>query len=906
MIGETVSHYRVLGKLGGGGMGVVYESEDLNLRRHVALKFVPEQFASPEALERFKREARAASALNHPNIRTIYEIGEHEGRPFIAMEMMKGVTLKHKIDGHPMEIEQVLVIGVQVSDGLQAAHEHGIIHRDIKPANIFIPERSQAKILDFGLAKLIPLKRDMPADGMTDMPTGSFEDDLTQSGSAVGTVAYMSPEQARGKEVDARTDLYSFGTVLYEMATGVLPFRGHSTAETFDEILNRQPTSAVRLNPKVPQELENLILRALEKDRNLRYQSAAEMRAEFKRLLRDTSSTSRVTVKEEPVTAVPRKFPIWIAPAAVIALLLLLVVTNLDSIRKWLASSTQVEKKSVQLKPQVSQRIEPKLIAVLPFENLGAEEEKYFADGLTDEVRSKLTALPQLAVIASSSSNQYKGTTKPLPQIAKELGVKYLLSGKVQWQTVGEKDKRIRVVPELVEIQDSGTPTTRWQETFEAVPGDIFRLQSNLAVRVTQALDLALATEEQKGLAESPTVNLDAYEAFIAGQDASTDMGGSDVAAIKESANKYERAVALDPDFAVAWAQLSRARSYLYYNDAPSPLLDQGALDAATKAMRLDPGLADGRLAMGDYQRRVKNDYVRALSEYARGLQLSPRHAKLINAMATVEQNLGQWNEAAAYLQQARVLDPRSVSIARGYAGALLYLHQYQEALKVFDEALAMAPANLPLLEWKSMTYLAQGDLSGARKVLKSVPTEVDPVALVAFVATYEDLYWVLDNEQQELLLRLTPGSFGDNRSSWAMALAQTYASRGNLQQAQVHAEEARRSFAEQLRDAPDDAELHVLHGLSLALLGKKEEALKEGEKGVEMSPVSKDAVNGPYYQHQLVRICVLVGEKEKALDLLEPLLKMPYYLTPGWLSIDPAFAPLRGNPRFEKLLPRR
>lgn len=886
---------------------MVYEAEDLNLKRHVALKFIPEQFSGPEALERFKREARAASALNHPNICTIYEIGDHEGRPFIAMELMQGVTLKHKIDSHAMEIQDVLVIGVQLADGLRVAHESGIIHRDIKPANIFIPDRGQAKILDFGLAKLIPGKKEASGSKMADLPTGSIEDELTQSGTAMGTISYMSPEQARGKEVDARTDLYSFGTVLYEMATGVLPFQGSSTADTFDGILNRQPASPVRLNPKIPVELENLILRALEKDRNLRFQSAAEMRAEFKRLLRD-SSFSKVTVKAEPtIQTAPHKSSTWIAvvSAVVSMLLVLLIGTNLDSIKKLFSEKKEVTENPTQQKVVTPppKQAQAKLIAVLPFQNLGSKEDEFFADGMTDEVRSKLTALPELAVIASASSNQYKETTKPLNQVAKELGVQYLLVGKIQWQKETKGQKRVRIVPELIEIRETGAPTTRWQEIFEASPGDIFRLQSNLATRVAQALDLALGTEERQTLAESPTSNLDAYEAFLKGQTASNDMGRSDVASMKESIVHYERAVAVDPNFSLAWAQLSRARSFLYFNDSPSPALDQGSLNAANKALQIDPNLPEARLALGDYQKRVKNDFARALAEYARGLQVSPHHAKLINAMASVEQNLGHWEEAVSYLEEARVLDPRSIAIARGYAGALLRLRRYGDALKAFDDALAMAPANLPLLEWKTMTYLAKGDLAGARKVLKSAPPEIEPDALISFIATYEDLCWILDPEQQELLLRLTPSAFGDNKATWAMALAQTYALRGNAAQAQVHAEEARREFANELRETPEDAELHVLHGLALAMLKKKEDALREGEEGVKLAPISKDAFNGPYYQHQLVRICVLVGEQERALDLLEPLLKMPYYLSPGWLSIDPNFAPLRGNPRFEKLL---
>ncbi|HSF03029.1 MAG TPA: tetratricopeptide repeat protein, partial [Solirubrobacterales bacterium] len=457
-----------------------------------------------------------------------------------------------------------------------------------------------------------------------------------------------------------------------------------------------------------------------------------------------------------------------------------------------------------------------KVLAVLPFENLGAAEDEYFADGMTDEIRGRLATLPELEVIASQSSAEYKESPKSLEQIADELGADYLVVGKVRWERTGEQS-RVRVSPELVEVASGRAPTTRWQAPFDAALTDVFQVQADIAGRVAEALDVALDDEERQALAAEPTANLIAYDAYLKGEDAWQGGAANDPASLQRAIDFYEQAVALDSSFRPAWAQLARAHARYYFNGTPTSAGAARAKTAAERAVALAPGEAESQLALGDYHFNVRNDPARAFAAYAAGLRTAPDDAELLTATAVVEQSLGRWEEALAHLTHAQALDPRSVDTARRLARTLLWLRRYPEAAAAYDRALTLAPTNLTLIQGRAMVLLAQGDLAGARAVLRAAPAEVEPEALVAYMATYWDLGWILDDAQQQLLLGLGPDAFGSDRGTWGLVLAQAYALRGDQAGARVYADSARLAFEEQVRDVPDDAQRHVLLGLALA-----------------------------------------------------------------------------------------
>jgi TolB-like protein/Flp pilus assembly protein TadD len=884
-------------ELGRGGMATVYLARDLRHDRPVALKILHPELAQALGAERFQREIRMAARLQHPHILTVYDSGEVPAPPggspilWFTMPFIEGESLRDRLNREKqLPLDDALRIAREAADALDYAHHHGVIHRDIKPENILLTPR-HALVADFGIARGL---------------SGGAEEKLTQTGMAVGTPAYMSPEQAGGeRELDARTDIYSLATVLYEMLAGETPFSGPTAQAMIARRFMETPRPLRQLRETVPEGVEQAVQKGLARAPADRYMSAAEFAQALGPVVITPTAVQVVSppagtlVTPSPAVAptaptasirIPGRRPAGRRIPTALAFVLGILVMASTAMILW--------HRGHRAGATTEAAGGPKLLAVLPFENLGAGEDEYFADGMTDAVRGKLANLAGFRVISRSSSGQYKKSTKSPQQIGQELGVQYLLTATVRWEKSGGGN-RVQVSPELIQVEDA---TTRWQQPFDAALTDVFQVQADIAGRVAQALDVALGAAERQTIAEKPTQNLAAYDAFLKGEEISNSLGAADPTILKEAAGYYQQAVALDSGFAIAWAQLSRVDSYTYYLNPTTPALADAAQRAAARALALAPNRADGHLALGDYYHNVKSDFARAIAEYGQGHAVAPTNADLLAATGRSEQSLGHWEDALRHFQQAQTLDPRSVSTARRLAITFLWLHRLPEAQETAERGLALAPSNLSLLEAKAMSRLAGGDLDGGRAVLRTPPSGVNAGAFAAYVATYWDLFWVLDGPQQRLLVRLGPDAFDGNRAQWAICLTQVYALLGDRAHTQVYADSARQAYEEQLRTTPNDPQLTVFLGLALAYLGRKAEAVQAGERSLVLAPMSKDAYTASYVLHQVARLYALVGEPDKAIDRLETLLKIPYYVSPGWLKIDPAFNSLRKLPRFQKL----
>ena len=899
--------YLIEREIGRGGMAVVYLAQDLRHDRRVALKvLLPNAGGSPE-LERFKREIHFAARLQHPHILTVLDSGEvgpdRDGQTelWYTMPFVDGESLRYRLNrDHQLSVDDALRITTEAARALEYAHQEGVIHRDIKPENILLTRDGTTLVADFGIARTL-----------------GAEEGLTRTGRIIGTPMYMSPEQLDDREVDARSDQYALAAVLYEMLGGMPPFLGRTVHSIAAARLSDPQPSVRALRPEVPESVDEAIRRAMSPTPADRFPTTGA----FAQALAGSPSGAWIPIPRASVasrtsttgaTGVPPGPAGLTSPGAGEAgraaepPLPAAVARGRNARAMALTAAVLAALGALFAWRRMAERAPPssggRVVAVLPFENLGDSADMYFADGVADEVRTKLAQVSGLEVIARGSSLEYRKSTMRPTDIARELGADYLLTGTVRWEKY-PGGSRVRVTPELVDARADRAARTRWAQQFDASLTDVFQVQADIATKVAAALGVALADSTRRELTAKPTESLAAYDEFLRGE-AAAGMMKADQASLRRAIGFYEHAVTLDPTFVPAWSQLSRARSSLYSNGIPDPALGQAARLAAEQAQKLRPNDPSVYLALGDYYGSVNPiDNAKAAEEYEKGLEKAPDNVDLLGAVAVRDAIRGRWDGVAARVARATQLDPRSANTARQLAVVQTFLRNYPAADSAADRAVALAPNNPTVVLVKVLVTLGRGDLDSARAVIRAAEPLIGREALLAFFASYQDLYWVLLRPQQEQVLRMAPKAFDDDRATWGLVRAEVYHLLGDRPRSLVYADSARIALEEQTRKAPDDGQRRVLLGLALAYLGRTADAMHDGERGVQLWPISQDAYFGPYVQLQLVRIYLLVGEPEKALDQLEPLLRIPFYLSPGWLRIDPTFDPLRSNPRFQKLV---
>jgi len=864
--------YEVIEELGKGGMGKVYRVEDKKIKEEVALKLIKPEIASDKkTIERFSNELKTARQIAHRHVCKMYDLGESEGAHFITMEYVPSEDLKGMIRmTKRLSVATAIDIAKQVCEGLSEAHRLGIIHRDLKPSNIMIDKGGNARIMDFGIARSLKTKG------------------ITGSGVMIGTPEYMSPEQVESKEVDQRSDIYSLGIILYEMVTGHVPFEGDTPFSIGVKHKSEIPKAPKEINANIPDDLNQLILKCLEKEREKRYQSAGELRSELTNIEKGIPTTEAVTQRDKPttskeITVTFRRRWLW-APVLIVAVILIGI--GIIFLRR--------EKPAKPAKEQ-------KMLVVLPFENLGNPDDEYFANGMTEEITSRLSVLHGLGVISRSSAIQYKGTNKTIKQIGEELGVDYVLEGTVRWDRSPERKGRVRVTPQLNRVSDD---THLWSERYDRVIEDIFEVQSDISEQVIKQLDLTVLEPERQALFARPTDNLEAYDLMMQARDLWNEYSSSlDFQHLEKSIQLMEEAIELDPESVIFYTGLSHLHRVIYFmgHDQTEERLEKwkAVLD---NAQELRPDMPEVNEALAYYYYQAFLDYDRALERLEYVQKVRPNASPFL--LAVIQRRQGKWEQSLINLEKAFKLNPQNAWFAYEVGITYMDMRMYDKAELWLNRSLTINPNELNAQLAKFYLYLtAKGDTRKARGVVESMPINKDSKICWFDLCFKERNY-------KEAIDRLNALSFEYLESqnyyfNKDLAFASVYFAQKELSLIDTHAESARMELEKAVQEHPQDPRYHSALGIAYAYLGMKDRAIGEGKYALELYPVSKDALQGINYVYDIALIYTLIGEYEDAIDQLEYLMSIPSgsIISVRSLRLWPYWDPLRDHPRFQQLL---
>jgi TolB-like protein/Tfp pilus assembly protein PilF len=861
LVGSQIGAFQITEIIGRGGMGIVYKGHDTRLDRIVAIKAMPGHLLEDAAArQRFRREAKLLASLSHPNIGVIHDILERaEGSTYLVLEYVAGQTLAERITDGPLKLQEALTTALQIAEAAAAAHEHDVIHRDLKPGNIKITPEGRVKVLDFGLAKTV---RGRPSE----QPTT-----VTQAGRVIGTPAYMSPEQARGKPTDKRSDIWSFGCIMYEMLSGNIPFEGETVSDTLANILQTEPDWQA-LPPNTPADIQVLLRRCLRKEPRCRLRDIGDAAIEIKETLGLPATAPAVTI--------PAKLgrTVMIIGAAVIIVLFGVAV--------WFG---------VTSKKQAQPSSRETRLMVQPFENLGPAADSYFAAGLTDEVTTRLAGVRGLRV--------YKNRDGVAAQIVRELGVDYILEGTIQRARLSDPNSPVRIRPQLFRASDDSLV---WAKPYDDDMREVLQIQSDLAEEVAQALDITLLEPERQALASKPTENTEAYDYYLRGNDYCN--RGYLENDFRIAIRMYEKAVELDPTFALAYARLSQGYldMYWFHHDHSEVRLGL-AMEAVNKALELDPDLPEVRLASGHYYYYRYLDYDRALEEFAIARKSQPNNSNLLSFIGAVQRRQGKFEQALANMKKASELDPLAPHLAFEVALTFKLLRKYPEAERYYDRSISLSPDwPMPYASKAQLYLLWEGKTENARAILQ------DGLENIKSTEDFEIVDWLidvdmLDGNYQDALDRLSLKSEDVDSFNYFipndLRYAQIYRDLGDDKKAKEHFEKAVGILNSKITEDPNDARYHSSLGIAYAGLGRKKDAIQQGELGKEMLPVTKEAMRGLWRVENLARIYVMVGEFDAAIDQLEFLLDRPGWMSKPYLRLDPAWRPLGNHTRFKELI---